>query len=925
MRSVIPAAVFIIFHAISIFSQDLPDSLRNTLENSSNDTVRAKTLLKISDYISPNNPQKALEYAIMSLEISLQIKNELGIASAYGRMGALYQNSGQYSKAIDCFSKSIDAYENLQNSYGLGSCYNAFGWLWYEIRDYEKAARYFKLSLDIFRKFGNETAIASLYLNYGSILDLMNKYDSALIYIISAIDIFKKLNDSSLIADSYMNYGNHFEILKQYDTALFYYTESLIISKELGFNDRIADSYINLGNLYNRLSEYEKAISYFDSSMNIAEKIKAPDKIMSNADGLSTAYRNLGNYEVAYKYKNLYDSLWKRTGQNEKQLAQLEWNREREFEKELQEKELQKQKLIRNFSLIAFLLMIFLAGALYRNFRIKKKTSELLSEIDELKSRMFSNISHEFRTPLTLILGPLDEMIEEGESKRPSAKILKMMQRNASRLLTLVNQMLDLSKMDAGKLKLELVENDVAQALRTMILSFSSLAEQKHITFIYEIQDQPCMTFFDPDKLEKIINNLLSNAFKFTPENGTIKITAKLFSGTKTPVISRIECENPVLELSVEDTGKGIPEDHLDKVFDRFHQVEGTSEIEQVGSGIGLALTKELVNLMHGKITVDSKMGKGSVFKVIIPLGKNHLKEKEYTFMVKAEADSTAKIKIHEDLLTTGSERTSLSSKQEPILYTEGKEDLPLVVVVDDHPDIRAHVKQKLGNFRVMEASDGIEGLEISVEHLPDLIVTDLMMPNMDGVEFCKKLKTDERTSHIPVIMLTAKASVENRIEGFETGADDYITKPFNMKELLTRINNLIDQRRKLRERFSREVTLQPKDIAITSADEKFLNRTIEIIERNIGDGEFDVAALREKISLSHMQLFRKLKALTDQAPEEFIRTIRLKRAAQLMEKKFGNIAEITYEVGFNNLSYFAKCFKDMYGMSPSEYMKNKS
>jgi DNA-binding response OmpR family regulator len=258
-------------------------------------------------------------------------------------------------------------------------------------------------------------------------------------------------------------------------------------------------------------------------------------------------------------------------------------------------------------------------------------------------------------------------------------------------------------------------------------------------------------------------------------------------------------------------------------------------------------------------------------------------------------------------------------------LYTEGKKDLPLVLVVDDHPDIRTHIRQKLKNFRVLEAGDGKTGMDLSIENIPDLVVTDLMMPNMDGVEFCKKLKTDERTSHIPVIMLTAKASVENRIEGLETGADDYITKPFNLKELLTRINNLIDQRRKLRERFSREVTLQPKDIAITSADEKFLNRTIEIIEKNMGDGEFDVASLKEEIGLSNMQLFRKIKALTDQAPGDFIRTIRLKRAAALMEKKFGNIAEITYEVGFNNLSYFAKCFREMYGMSPSEYMKDKS
>jgi len=618
---------------------------------------------------------------------------------------------------------------------------------------------------------------------------------------------------------------------------------------------------------------------------------------------------------VAYKFKNLYDSLLEQTGQNEKQLAQMEWNREREFEKKLQEKELQKQKLIRNFSLFAFLLMIFLATALYRNFRIKKKTNQLLSEIDELKSRMFSNISHEFRTPLTLILGPLEEMIEEGESNRPSAKTLKMMQRNAGRLLTLVNQMLDLSKMDAGKLKLELVENDLVQALRTMILSFSSLAEQKHIHFEYVIPEHPCITWFDPDKLEKIVNNLLSNAFKFTPGNGIVKVVAALSSETKKTILLPFTCENPVLELSVEDTGKGISKDHLDKIFDRFHQLEGALEIEQIGTGIGLALTKELLNLMHGKVTVESTPGKGSKFRVHVPLGKNHLKENEFILIAAEYVADTRKKIIQEELLSVPVEEADL--------YTGEKEHLPLVLIVDDHPDIRTHVKQNLKDFRVLEAGDGIAGLNISTEHIPDLIVTDLMMPNMDGVEFCKKLKTDERTSHIPVIMLTAKASVENRIEGLETGADDYITKPFNMRELIIRINNLIEQRRKLRERFSKEVTLQPKDIAITSADEKFLNRTIEIIENNMGDGDFDVASLREEVGLSHMQLFRKLKALTDQAPGDFIRTIRLKRAAQLMQKKFGNIAEITYEVGFNNLSYFAKCFRDMFGMSPSEYMKN--
>ncbi|GAH78843.1 unnamed protein product, partial [marine sediment metagenome] len=245
--------------------------------------------------------------------------------------------------------------------------------------------------------------------------------------------------------------------------------------------------------------------------------------------------------------------------------------------------------------------------------------------------------------------------------------------------------------------------------------------------------------------------------------------------------------------------------------------------------------------------------------------------------------------------------------------------EFPLVLTVEDHADIRIHIREHLeDSFRIMEAEDGVMGLDKAIENIPDLVITDLMMPNMDGVEMCKRLKTDERTSHIPVIMLTAKASVEDRVEGLETGADAYITKPFNIKELEVRVRKLIEQRKKLRERFSREITLEPKDIAITSADEKFLQRAMAIIEDHMADFEFEVRNFQDEIGMSRMQLFRKLKALTDQTPSEFIRTLRLKRAAKLIEQKFGNIAQITYEVGFNNLSYFAKCFKELYGVTPS-------
>jgi len=361
----------------------------------------------------------------------------------------------------------------------------------------------------------------------------------------------------------------------------------------------------------------------------------------------------------------------------------------------------------------------------------------------------------------------------------------------------------------------------------------------------------------------------------------------------------------------VKDSGKGIPPEQFEKIFDRFYQVE--EQKEGGGTGIGLSLTRELVNLLQGKIRVESTPGKESCFTVTFPVGKDHLKKNEYVMLKPGEKQERVLI-------------PELMEEEERAIPEEFEEDgKPILLVVEDNADVRAHIHENLHTeFHILEAEDGEVGLKKATEKIPDLVVTDLMMPWMDGVEMCKRLKTDELTSHIPVIMLTAKANVESKIEGLETGADDYITKPFNIAEMKARITNLIEQRKKLRERFSQEIKLEPKDIAITSADVKFLDRAIAIIEGHMGDFEFDAATFQEEMNMSRSQLFRKLRALTDQSSTEFIRSIRLKRAANLIEQGFGNVAEVTYEVGFNNLSYFAKCFKEVYGVSPSEYGKKR-
>ncbi|MFC2112585.1 response regulator [Bacteroidota bacterium] len=548
--------------------------------------------------------------------------------------------------------------------------------------------------------------------------------------------------------------------------------------------------------------------------------------------------------------------------------------------------------------------------------RVKERTAELeqknlqIMELDQMKTRFFSNVSHEFRTPLTLIISPLEDILSKENMSEKNRLTMERMHRNAFRLLGLINQLLDLSKLDAGSMKLEMIDSDINRTLRILTSSFQPLADRKKISYDLKLPSGEFRTMFDPDKLEKIVTNLLSNAFKYTPEEGFINCFIKISKRGKNK-------DKDFLNIVIEDSGPGIPAELIDKIFDRFYQLEGTWQKSSGGTGIGLSLTRELVGHQHGQIRVESVEGEGSTFTILLPLGADHLSKDEY---VMADPDEQGESFMSTRLIA--SEATEIVKPEDYL--AEDNYGKHRIVIVEDDPDVRAHLVEHLNEqFFIEQAADGKAGADLVTESIPDLVISDLMMPKMDGVEMCKKLKMDERTSHIPVLMLTAKATVESRIEGLETGADAYMTKPFNLKELIAQVKTLIEQRKKLREQFTMETDVGLSDIAVTSVDEKFLKKAIKIIEDNFGDCEFDVTALTEEMGMSRMQLFRKIKALTDQTPSEFIRTIRLKRAAQLIKKKFGNVAEITYEVGFNNLSYFAKCFKELYGVSPSDYAKS--
>ena len=586
--------------------------------------------------------------------------------------------------------------------------------------------------------------------------------------------------------------------------------------------------------------------------------------------------------------------------------------------------------------------------------KLEQVEAEKLREVDRLKSRFFANVSHEFRTPLTLMIGPVEQMLS-GKFKGNIKEQYRMILRNGRRLLKLINQLLDISRLESGRMKLQASETDIVTFLRKVIAAFESLAARKQINLSFQAPEAPLLAFIDRDKLEKIVVNLLSNAFKFTEQGGSVEVVIDIPPGP--PSKGGVGAVSPfegglrgMFEITVRDSGIGIPAERLPHIFDRFYQVDDTHTREQEGSGIGLALTKELVDLHHGEIFVESGLGEGTTFSVRLPLGKGHLDAAASAeFGIRsAEWDANAELGVRNSELdeevnnldadnSTGS--ASSTDSQDPLqsAIRNPQSEIPppsairnpqsaIVLVVEDNPDMRTYLRESLaGGYKMLEAEDGEQGVKKAVKAMPDLIISDVMMPKLDGYELCRRLKNDERTSHIPVILLTARADGESKIEGLETGADDYLAKPFDARELRVRVKNLIELRRKLWEKFRQGSTVEPRELTLTSIDARFLERAIAVVERHLDQPDFETEAFGKEIGLSRAQLYRKLRALTGQSTHQFIRTLRLKRAAQLLQHRTGNVSEIAYQVGFNNLSHFSRVFREVFGENPSAYAEKFS
>ncbi len=557
---------------------------------------------------------------------------------------------------------------------------------------------------------------------------------------------------------------------------------------------------------------------------------------------------------------------------------------------------------------------------LKNQLKLEKVQTDSLRNLDHLKSEFFANISHEFRTPLTLILGQVENVMTSAIDTKEKSK-LRVANRNARRLLTLINQLLDLSKLEAGSMELNAEPHNIVSFLKSLFFSFESLAEAQKITLKFESDFQNIPVIYDPDKMEKVFYNLISNAYKFTSAGGEIKVIIK------TPSIhplSKGEIKESFVEIKIKDTGTGISADKLPHIFDRFYQVDNSLTREHEGTGIGLALAKELIDLHKGKINVNSTEGAGSEFIILLPISnlkedKNQVTENHTgTTQLKNDLASLAEDKQYNTdnpVPATGVQKTG----SQPLVPSSKQKEI--ILIVEDNSDVRSYIREQLTDkYNVIEACNGVEGIKLAQNEIPDLILTDVMMPKMDGYQFTKAIRKDERTSHIPIIMLTAKAGLDDKIEGLETGIDDYLTKPFSAKELTARVRNLIYQRGQLRKKFSSSSNIKPSEVTAVPVDKIFLEKTINFINENFAYENFGVDNLASELNMSVSQLNRKLNALIGQPPGKLIQSFRLQRAADLLKQNAGNVAEICYRVGFNDQAYFSRAFKKQFGYSPSEF-----
>jgi len=894
------------------------DSLKSLLKPTEISPYQAQLNLDISKFYINLSRDTCKIYAKKAEKIALGIKNNTLLNKIYLQLGIINYKQQKDLSALNYFNK-IDSLHNLSNTfseaYFMTKIYRSeISKFKFTMQGVMQAKKYLLEALALADKQNDKRLINLIKYRLAEWHGFISQeaspkahLDTAKSYIKAIIPYYKAKNDYGFLAKLYHTLASIGMETKNYKYAKSNYIKRLRYIKKMGNPERLGEAYFSLGSFYRKLKDSDKGLSYLDSASIIFNKTGF------SSDGykkdLYKEYAYL--YEEKKDYKKAFNNIYKAFVLKDKIYEQENTKKAMELEKKYQtqkkehqiallktEKELVKQqKKIQQNILFGGIGITSLAGLfLFFMYRNNKKTTLKLQELDQAKSKFFTNISHEFRTPLTLIKAPLEQRLYNKNLSKNERYDFELMQRNTDRILNLINQLLDLSKLESGNLKLKVSNGNLSALLKSIIASFKYLATKKNLRYSVSIAEVE-HAWFDRDIIEKIVINLLSNAFKYTSDKGFITFKSIV--------------KNNRLQLYIENSGSILSKDKIQKIFNRFYQLNQNAE----GVGIGLSLVKELVKLSHGNIKVENTSNKTILFTVSIPVIKSAFAQNE--IMVTKQTTPTQKIHKQDHVAIP---------KNKTAKAVELNDNKPIILIVEDNNDVRDFVKRAFsGVFKVLEAADGKIGIEKAIEFIPDIIISDIMMPNTSGLELCKQLKQDERTCHIPIILLTAKAGDEDNCKGLKIGADAYITKPFKIKLLKTQVDNLLTSREILKSRYSQEVILKPKDIAITNLDEIFLNRIQKVLDNKLIDSSFNIEAFSKAVSLSRMQLHRKLKALTGLSASEFIRSQRLKLAAELLKKSDINVSQVGYSVGFNDHAYFSKCFKEAYKCTPSVYaQKNK-
>lgn len=886
----------------------------------------------------------AIVYFKRALALAQEIKYPIGEARAYNSLCRTYYLLGMMDESVEACEKAIattltyddpnnmifaDSHTALATAYArqnkldeaikkllvvdsvhkiealrpdvIAAAYQNLGNIYLDLKDFDASEAYYLRANSEFEKLGPNAVylLNTTNINLGQVYLYKNDLAKADSLLSTSYTFFSGLNDERTVGELSTYMGQLKVAQRDFANAEKYFNEGFEIHKR---NNRVYEASLNALELA-KLSLYRNqagaAVKYLKEAETLNVTSQNSQVQQETLDLLSEAYFQNGDFRNAYLYKDratkLKDSLL--DIQSSEKIKEIEAiyqteSRDREIELLTSQNQLvnEQKKNQRNLMLGGIALMTLLGLFFFFQYRNRLKTTQKLRELDKAKSTFFANISHEFRTPLTLIKGPVEDQLNSASLDKNERHNLMVARTNTQRLESLVEQLLALSKLESGNLDLRVQPSNLSRFVGAQVGAFSFGSKEKNLEMESELQEYSETDWFDRDAMEKVLFNLLGNAIKYTDEGGKITVTGSRQSGH--------------YHLSIHNTGNYISEGQQKKIFERFYQ----SDSQNPGTGIGLALTKELVELHKGALSVESSEQRGTNFLVRIPVEKNYYSEDEILSTEVRKLETLDEVPSEEIL--------------EPLIGNV--EDAPVLMIADDNAEIRNYVASIFESvYQVQTAATGKEAIELSVNEIPDIVISDVMMPEMDGFEFTKALKENEITSHIPVVLLTAKSDDEDKLTGTQSGADAYVTKPFNAQLLKATVENLIENRRKLQSRFSQEVLLRPKDISISSADEQFLERLRKVLDDNLTETDFSAERFSSEMGMSRMQLHRKLKAITGQSTSEFLRSQRLKLAYSLLKDKKATISEIGYTVGFNDPSYFTKCFKQEFGASPSDYFSS--